>query len=261
MSNNHSDDDVIVISEDEARYETRDENAAVDPADDDELAANDQATRAVPGEAGRYGSMTSPGEAAASDESDLDEPDLDAPDLDAPGLDEPGLAADADPDTHAVTEPVTLVSSSDGTGAEAPGYSGTLAADRADSAASDTLASDTLASDTTGTGTVNGSGSAIPMPGSTAAPAASATPAAGATPDSNWPQIQSLFVDDPLAAVQQAADVVGGALAALTAAANNREQTLRGGWQGTGTGTEDLRTALREYRDLAGRLSTLAKDL
>jgi hypothetical protein len=262
MSNNHSDDDVIVISEDEARYETRDENAAVDPADDDELAANDQATPAVPGEAGRYGSMTSPGEAAASDASDLHESDLEESDLDEPGLD-----ADADPDTHPVTEPVTLVSSSDGTGAEAPGYSGTLAADRADAAASDSLTSGTLASDTlaNGTGTVNGSGSAIPMPGSSTAPAASATPAAtpavGATPDSNWPQIQSLFVDDPLAAVQQAADVVGGALAALTAAANNREQTLRGGWQGAGTGTEELRTALREYRDLAGRLSTLAQDL
>jgi hypothetical protein len=228
MSNDHSDDDVIVISEDEARYETRDENAAVHPADragddlagddlagddlaEDDLAANDQATEAVPSGAGRLGSMTSPGEAAASGAVDPD--------------------ADGDPDAHPATEPVTMTGSSHGTG--------------------------------------NGTGSAIPMPGSSAAPVASAPPAAaaatpaasGATPDSNWPQIQALFVDDPLAAVQQAADVVGGALAALTAAANNREQTLRGGWQGDGTGTEDLRTALREYRDLAGRLSTLAQDL
>jgi hypothetical protein len=257
MSNDHTDDDLIVISEDEARYETRDENAAVNPADDDELAANDQATRAVPSEAGRYGSMTPPADAAESDAAESDAADLDE---------------DADPDTHPVTEPVTLAGSSDSTGAEAAGYPGTTAADRADadradadradSAVGDTLADDTLGS---GTGAVNGSGPAIPMPGSSAAPAASATPvatpAAGATPDSNWPQIQSLFVDDPLAAVQQAADVVGGAMAALTAAANNRAQTLRGGWQGDGTGTEELRTALREYRDLAGRLSTLAKEL
>ena len=248
MSNDHSDDDVIVISEDEARYETRDErdeNAAADPADADELAANDEATSAVPSEAGRYGSMSSPEEAAASGTvaygtavSDSDLSDLDDSDHDASGVD-----ADADPDTHPVTEPVTLASS-DETSAEAPGSLG------------DTPANGTV------NGTGNGTGSAIPMPGSSAAPAASATPAAsGATPDSNWPQIQALFVDDPLAAVQQAADVVGGALAALTAAANNREQTLRGGWEGTGTGTEDLRTALREYRDLAGRLSTLAQDL
>ena len=248
MSNDHSDDDVIVISEDEARYETRDErdeNAAADPADADELAANDEATSAVPSEAGRYGSMSSPEEAAASGTvaygtavSDSDLSDLDDSDHDASGVD-----ADADPDTHPVTEPVTLASS-DETSAEAPGSLG------------DTPANGTV------NGTGNGTGSAIPMPGSGAVPAASATPAAsGAAPDSNWPQIQALFVDDPLAAVQQAADVVGGALAALTAAANNREQTLRGGWEGTGTGTEDLRTALREYRDLAGRLSTLAQDL
>ena len=260
MSNDHSDDDVIVISEDEARYETRDErdeNAAADPADADELAANDEATSAVPSEAGRYGSMSSPEEAAASGTvaygtavSDSDLSDLDDSDHDASGVD-----ADADPDTHPVTEPVTLASS-DETSADAPGSLGATATDRADSAAGDTPANGTV------NGTGNGTGSAIPMPGSSAVPAASATPAAsGAAPDSNWPQIQALFVDDPLAAVQQAADVVGGALAALTAAANNREQTLRGGWEGAGTGTEDLRTALREYRDLAGRLSTLAQDL
>jgi hypothetical protein len=188
MAHDHSDDDVIVISEDEARHSY--ENAPVDPADSaagDELAASDP---------------------------------------------------DADPDGHPATEPVTPASSADGAG----------------------------------TGTVNGNGSAIPMPGSAAAPAASTTPADGIVPpgapsdtpavsDGNWPQIQALFVDDPLAAVQQAADVVGGAMAALTAAATNREQTLRGGWQGDRTGTEDLRTALREYRDLAARLSTLARDL
>ena len=122
-------------------------------------------------------------------------------------------------------------------------------------------------------GPLNASGSAIPMPGASAAPAAAATSAgatnagataaatSGTTSDSNWPQIQSLFVDDPRAAVQQAADVAGGALAALVAAANNREQTLRDHWQGGSAGTEDLRTALRDYRDLAGRLATLSRDL
>jgi hypothetical protein len=263
MSNDHSDDDVIVISEDEARYETRDEDAAADPADGDELAANDEATSTVPSEAGRYGSMTSPEEAAASGTvaygtvvSDSDRSDTDAADLDASGID-----ADADPDTHPVTEPVTLASSDD-TSAEAPGYLGTTPADRADAAVGDTPANGTSA------GSMNGNGPAIPMPGSSATSAVSATsaasggPAAGdASPDSSWPQIQSLFVDDPHAAVQQAADVAGGALAALVAAANNREQTLRDSWQGDAIGTEDLRTALRDYRDLAGRLSTVAKDL
>jgi hypothetical protein len=197
MSNDHSDDDVIVISEDQARYETRDEDAAADPADADELAANDEATSTVPSESGRYGSMTSPEEAAASGTvaygtavSDSGLSDLDASDLDASGLD-----ADADPETHPVTEPVTLASS-DETSAGAPGNLGTAGADRADSAASDTPANGTV------NGTGNGTGSAIPMPGSSSAPAASATPAAapaasGATPDSNWPQIQSPLSSRP----------------------------------------------------------------
>ena len=49
MSYDHSDDDVIVISADEARHETRDENAGVDldESADDDLTANDQATQAV----------------------------------------------------------------------------------------------------------------------------------------------------------------------------------------------------------------------
>jgi hypothetical protein len=55
--------------------------------------------------------------------------------------------------------------------------------------------------------------------------------------------------------------VAGGALAALVAAARNREQTLRDSWRSDSTGTEELRTALRDYRDLAGRLSALSSDL
>jgi hypothetical protein len=132
-----------------------------------------------------------------------------------------------------------------------------------------------------GGSTVNGggTGSAIPMSGATptdtaATPAGTATPADTATPvtpaapvttpaevDSQWPQIQSLFVDDPQSAVRQAADVTEGAVAALVAAAKNREQTMRDAWQSDSTGTEDLRTALRGYRDLAGRLSALAQEL
>ena len=89
-----------------------------------------------------------------------------------------------------------------------------------------------------------------------AAPAASA-----ATPDRSWPQIQSLFVDDPHAAVQQAADVAGRAHAALAAAASNREQDLRDRWQSDSADTEGLRTALRDYRDLARQLTTWSRDL
>jgi hypothetical protein len=80
-------------------------------------------------------------------------------------------------------------------------------------------------------------------------------------PDVNWPEIQSLFVDDPHRAVEQAAQVTSSALAALTAAAKNREQSLRDGWSSGQPGTEDLRTTLQNYRELARRLSTLAGEL
>jgi len=260
MSQDRHDDDVIVISEEDVSYDTEDESDAADPADasaHDDLAANDQATQAVPSETGRFGTMTAAGDDAT-----------------------PG-DVDADPGTHPVTEPVTRPTSLYGDSAHTPGYSGLAAADPADLAdpadpadlAGPAASVDDTAS-TSGTASLNGSGtgSAIPMPGADAPSAATpvtpvtfvtpVTPAASeAAPESNWPQIQSLFVDDPHAAVRQAADVAGGALAALVAAANNREQTLRDSWQGDSTGTEELRTALRDYRDLAGRLSALSKDL
>lgn len=97
----------------------------------------------------------------------------------------------------------------------------------------------------------------------TPAPAAAAadTPVRGALAPENgdaWPQIQALFVDDPRAAVRQAADAARGSLAALVAAARNREQAL-GGWEDGGT--EELRGALREFRDLASRAGAIAREL
>lgn len=77
----------------------------------------------------------------------------------------------------------------------------------------------------------------------------------------NWREIQSLFVDDPRQAVELGAQAAGAALAALTAAARDREQSLRDGWESGRAGTEDLRTALQRYRDLAGRLSSIAREL
>jgi len=94
-----------------------------------------------------------------------------------------------------------------------------------------------------------------------AAAAASASQPPGEAGGDPWPDIQARFVDDPRAAVEQAAEVTTGALTALTAAARNREQSLRGGWQARDAGTEDLRTALRDYRELAQRLSGLAGQL
>jgi hypothetical protein len=90
-------------------------------------------------------------------------------------------------------------------------------------------------------------------------PDENASPAAPA--DDGWPPIQALFVDDPHSAVRQAADAASGAVAALVAAAKNREQALRDGWQADSSATEDLRTALLGYRQLARSISAWSRDL
>lgn len=92
-----------------------------------------------------------------------------------------------------------------------------------------------------------------PLAGEGAAPDA-LSPDAGEA----WPQIQARFVDDPRDAVRQAAEIASGAIAALVMAARNREQALRG-WEDADT--EELRSALREYRDLTGRVSALAREI
>jgi hypothetical protein len=282
MFNNRKDDDVIVISEEDVTYETPDEDGT--PADsaeasaDDDLAASDRHDQTVPSGTGRLSAVATPGE-AATDEA-TDDPATDGPATDGPpfgtsastpaGFGSATTAAAQRADSAADVDDADDVRSTD-----------TEAADGVDRSADGWAASPDARNDTgtaAANGTVNGAdaGSAIPMPAaaSTATPAdatatpadASVTPAATpATPavdvDSNWPQIQALFVDDPQSAVRQAADVAGGAVAALVAAAKNREQTMRDGWQSDSTGTEDLRTALRGYRDLASRLSTLAQEL
>jgi hypothetical protein len=77
--------------------------------------------------------------------------------------------------------------------------------------------------------------------------------------DSPWPGIQSMFVDDPRRAVEQAAQVTSTALADLITAAKEQERTLRSDWQPDRTGTEELRVALRGYRDLAARIASLTR--
>jgi hypothetical protein len=85
---------------------------------------------------------------------------------------------------------------------------------------------------------------------------AAAEPGAG----NPWPEIQSMFVDDPRRAVEQAAKVASTALADLITAAKAVERTLGDDWRNERTGTEELRVALRGYRDLGGRIATLTRD-
>ncbi|MFE5256000.1 hypothetical protein [Streptomyces coelicoflavus] len=72
------------------------------------------------------------------------------------------------------------------------------------------------------------------------------------------------FVDAPRASVEEADRVLEEVAAAFTDAVAHRRQTLRTSWQEPGEGgdttstdTEQLRLALRDYRELADRLMRL----
>ena len=68
------------------------------------------------------------------------------------------------------------------------------------------------------------------------------------------------FVDEPRTAVEEADRAVEEISARFTEAVDRRRRTLRGSWQSTdadhpgGADTEQLRLALRDYRELADRL-------
>ncbi|MFI7391997.1 MULTISPECIES: hypothetical protein [Streptomyces] len=72
------------------------------------------------------------------------------------------------------------------------------------------------------------------------------------------------FVDAPRASVEEADRVLEEITARLTDAVSHRRRTLRASWQEAGpdggapsTDTEQLRLALRDYRELADRLMRL----
>ncbi|HEX4659428.1 MAG TPA: hypothetical protein VH307_18730 [Streptosporangiaceae bacterium] len=110
-------------------------------------------------------------------------------------------------------------------------------------------------------------GAYAPPPPDAAAPAASGSPVvAGSAMDSGtpadarpsadtmagqrWNQIRATFVDDPRGSVTQAAGMVDEAIEAFISAARERQAWLASSWQGREAGTEELRTALQDYRAL-----------
>ncbi|TCB95758.1 hypothetical protein E0H26_18305 [Micromonospora zingiberis] len=91
----------------------------------------------------------------------------------------------------------------------------------------------------------------------TAVPAGAATlfdePTAQGFRD-RWRDVQLRFVDDPRAAAGEAQSLVDEAMQALSAALTEHKKKL-GSWQETGsTDTEQLRVAVREYRDFLDRV-------
>ncbi|GGO80854.1 hypothetical protein [Nonomuraea cavernae] len=70
-----------------------------------------------------------------------------------------------------------------------------------------------------------------------------------------WRDVQASFVDDPRDAVQRADGLVGEVVDSLTTALTSHTGELRGRWQSADKeDTEQLRLALRDYRNVLERL-------
>ena len=95
------------------------------------------------------------------------------------------------------------------------------------------------------------------VPGSSAPLEEEAGVPAAALATQQWPGILALFVDDPRGAVERAAAAAREQAAALAAALEREQATLRDSWQADAS-TEDLRTALQQYRSFCGRLEAWA---
>jgi len=65
-----------------------------------------------------------------------------------------------------------------------------------------------------------------------------------------WREILAMFVDDPHGSVTMAAEAVSSAIDEFVSSVRARQRDLASSWQGSGTGTEQLRTALLGYRSL-----------
>lgn len=122
----------------------------------------------------------------------------------------------------------------------------------------------------TGTRDGSASGTHPGTPGGTSAPAAHDGSEAPLMPHDEVDELQQRlshalagFVDGPRAAVEEADRLLEEIAAHVTDAVSRRRRTLRMAWQGgeagegrptTGADTEQLRLALRDYRELSRRL-------
>ncbi len=72
-----------------------------------------------------------------------------------------------------------------------------------------------------------------------------------------WEAIQQGFVDDPRSAVTDADTLVGEVLKKLASTFDDQHKGLESQWSNGQPSTEDLRSALRRYRDFFERLLRL----
>jgi hypothetical protein len=112
-----------------------------------------------------------------------------------------------------------------------------------------------------------------PAPDASQPPADEATPniTAGFSPEpgpaqgadsvstaGRWTEIQAMFVDDPRASAELAADLVDESLDAFVASARQLQGSLRSTWGGSDADTEQLRKAVQRYRAFWRQLHSIS---
>jgi hypothetical protein len=99
-----------------------------------------------------------------------------------------------------------------------------------------------------------------PAPAPGLAPASAPVPVADRTSlGVRWHEIQAMFVDDPRTSVELAAGMLDDSTEVLIGSLRERQQALLSAWQGTDADTEDLRTALQQYRAFWNRLEDFSQ--
>ncbi len=96
-------------------------------------------------------------------------------------------------------------------------------------------------------------------PGDAPAPMVDAFWADGAVDGlrARWREVQLRFVDDPQAAAREAEELVGEAVDTLTTAITSRRDSLTGSNSANSGDTEELRMAIRRYREFLDRMLDL----
>ena len=241
---------------DGGRTEPRSDEAAPtgdkpDAADDQAVAADDQPVAADhQAVAADDQPVSAADRAAAADDQPVPADDLvvivTEDDQDAPDDQDARAAADDEGDTADRESEPDLAAFVPAGVAAAGGSRFAFAGSRADDAAAGHAgtgarpaldASQPLA----GEATPDSTGGFSPEPGP--AHGADSVSAAG-----RWTEIQAMFVDDPRASVELAADLVDDSIEAFVASARQLQGSLRSTWGSSDADTEQLRKALQRYR-------------
>ncbi|MGV9630489.1 hypothetical protein [Streptomyces sp. NPDC003487] len=164
----------------------------------------------------------------------------------------------------------TVTETPHGTVTGSPGSAVTGTPDGAVTGTPDGAVTGTSDGAVTGTRDGSASGTHVGTPGGTSAPAGHDASEAPLMPHDEVDELQQRlshalagFVDGPRAAVEEADRLLEEIAAHVTDAVSRRRRTLRMAWQGgeagegrptTGADTEQLRLALRDYRELSRRL-------